>query len=94
VQPSEYTRAAYDAGREAVDAVRRVAASGRPTDRHNVRDAVQATRPQTLRGLIHSDADRDVPTETVRVFQIVRDPVFPLDDVPPQYKYHGFAPRI
>ena len=41
--PSDYSVTAYDAALVILDAVRRVAASGKPIDRHAVRDAIQAT---------------------------------------------------
>ena len=41
--PSDYSVTAYDAALVILDAVRRVAASGKLIDRHAVRDAIQAT---------------------------------------------------
>jgi branched-chain amino acid transport system substrate-binding protein len=92
-QPSDYTLTAYDAGLVVLDAIRRVALTGRPVDRHNVRDAIQTTRLQTLQGLIQFDANGDLLTKTVSVFQIVHDSAFPPNDVLHQYKYLGVAPQ-
>ena len=92
-QPSDYTLTSYDAALVVLDAIHRVAMSGRPVDRHNVRDAIQATRLKTLQGLIQFDANGDLLTKTVSVFQVVHDMRFPLNDVRHQYRYLGLVPQ-
>lgn len=91
-QPSDYSALAYDAGLVAVDAIRRVAASGEPIDRQNVQKAIQQTRIKTLQGEVAFDDNGDVENRIISVFQVGHDPKFPNDDVAHQFKYIGTAP--
>jgi branched-chain amino acid transport system substrate-binding protein len=91
-QPSDYTLTAYDAALVVLDAVRRVAASGQPVNRHTVRDAIQQTHLATLQGVIVFDVNGDLLSRTITIFQIVLDPTYPIDDVRHQYRYIGPAP--
>jgi branched-chain amino acid transport system substrate-binding protein len=92
-QPDDYSVTAYDAVLVILDAVRRAAQSGKPVDRHTVRDAIQATKLKTLQGTLAFDANGDLVTRIVSVFQIVHTPKYPDDDLAHQYRYIGTAPE-
>ena len=92
-QPSDYAIAAYDAALVIFDAVERVAKSGKPVDRHTVRDAIQATRLKTVQGTVQFDENGDLVTKTVAIFRITHDMKYPVVDVLHQYKYIGIAPE-
>lgn len=92
-QPNDYTLTAYDAGLVAIDAIKRVSASGKPVNRQNVRDAIQATHLVTLQGLVSFDEGGDLVNKTVSLYQIVHDTNYSEGDVVHQYKYIGVAPQ-
>jgi branched-chain amino acid transport system substrate-binding protein len=91
-QPDNYSITAYDAALVILDAVKRVAASGKDVTRDAVRDAIQQSHVKTLQGEISFDANGDVENRVISVFQITRNDKYPLDDVLHQYKYMGVAP--
>jgi branched-chain amino acid transport system substrate-binding protein len=91
-QPDNYSITAYDAALIILDAVKRVAASGKEVTREAVRDAIQQSHVKTLQGEITFDANGDIENRVVSVFQITRNDKYPLDDVLHQYKYVGVAP--
>lgn len=91
-QPSDYSITAYDAVLVVIDAVERVAQSGKPVDRANVRDAIAATKLKTLQGEVSFDPNGDLNQRVVAVFQAKHDPAFPVDDLVHQYRYVGVAP--
>jgi branched-chain amino acid transport system substrate-binding protein len=90
-QPSDYAITAYDAGEVIIDAIRRVANSGKAVNRDTVRDAIQATNLQTLQGQVSFDPNGDISSKVVSVFRIEHDPNYPSDDLLHQYKYVGAA---
>lgn len=92
-QPENYSITAYDAALVILDAIKRVAASGKEVNRANVRDAIQASHLKTLQGEVSFDDNGDITNRVVSVFQIKKDPKYPLDDVLHQYKYIGVAPQ-
>jgi branched-chain amino acid transport system substrate-binding protein len=92
-QPGDYSITAYDAALVILDAIKRVAATGKPITRSAVRDAIQATNLNTLQGRIQFDDNGDIKTRVVSVFQIVHDPKSPDDDILHQFKYIGVAPQ-
>ena len=92
-QPENYSITAYDAALVILDAIKRVAASGKPVDRNNVRDAIQESHLKTLQGEVSFDANGDITNRIVSVYQIVKDDKFPSDDMIHQYKYLGVAPQ-
>src|SRR6185312_16121564 len=49
-QPADYSITYYDATQVILDAIARVAASGKPVNRANVRDAIQSANLKTLQG--------------------------------------------
>jgi branched-chain amino acid transport system substrate-binding protein len=91
-QPDNYSITAYDAALVVLDAVKRVAASGKDVTRDAIRDAIQQSHVKTLQGEISFDANGDVENRVISVFQITRNDKYPLDDVLHQYKYLGVAP--
>ncbi|HEY2538340.1 MAG TPA: branched-chain amino acid ABC transporter substrate-binding protein [Stellaceae bacterium] len=91
-QPENYSITAYDAALVILDAVKRVAASGKDVTRDAVRDAIQQSHLKTLQGEVTFDANGDIENRIISVFQITRNDKYPLDDVLHQYKYMGVAP--
>ena len=92
-QPENYSITAYDGALVILDAIKRVAASGKSVNRANVRDAIQTGQVQTVQGLVSFDKNGDITNRIVSVFQIEEDKKFPPDDVLHQYKYIGVAPQ-
>ena len=92
-QPDDYSITAYDAALVILDAIKRVVQSGKPVNNHTVRDAIQTAHVRTLQGLVEFDANGDLKSRVVSVFQIVRNSKFPDDDIVHQYKYIGVAPQ-
>ncbi len=93
MQPDDYSITAYDAAQVIVDAVGRVAKSGKPVNHDTVRDAIQATKLNTLQGEVSFDANGDLVTKVISVFQVKHDPKYPADDMIHQFKYQGVAPE-
>jgi branched-chain amino acid transport system substrate-binding protein len=91
--PHDYSITAYDAAQVILDAVRRVATSGKPVNRDTVRDAIQTTNLNTLQGRIQFDENGDIKSRVVSVFQTVHDPKYKDDDIIHQYTYVGVAPQ-
>jgi branched-chain amino acid transport system substrate-binding protein len=91
-QPENYSITAYDAALVIIDAIERVAKSGKPVNRDSVRDAIQESQAKTLQGTVSFDKNGDIASRVVSVFQIHQDSNFPTDDVLHQYKYIGVAP--
>jgi branched-chain amino acid transport system substrate-binding protein len=93
-QPSDYSITAYDAAQVVIDAIERVAKSGKPVNRENVRDAIQATNLKTLQGTVSFDDNGDIKQRVVAVFQVKHDTAYAVDDLVHQYKYVGVAPAV
>ena len=89
----DYTITAYDATLVVIDAIRRVAATGKPVTRDLVRDAIQSSKVPTIQGVVSFDANGDLADRTVSVFQIKQDTTARPDDVSRQYHYIGVAPQ-
>jgi branched-chain amino acid transport system substrate-binding protein len=89
----DYTITSYDATLVVIDAIRRVAASGKPITRSAVRDAIQAAKVPTIQGIVQFDENGDLKDRTVSVFQIKQDTSARPDDVSRQYHYIGVAPQ-
>ncbi len=92
-QPSDYSAVAYDSGLVIVSALKRLAAAGKPLDRHNVRDAIEATKIKTLQGDVAFDSNGDVTNRIISVFKVAHDTQYPADDVSHQFRYIGLAPQ-
>ena len=58
-----------------------------------MRDAIEATRIDTLQGPISFDKNGDLASRVISVFQIKRDTTYPPDDMAHQFKYIGVAPQ-
>ena len=93
VQPDDYAITAYTGAQVILAAIESVAKSGKPVNRSNVRDAIQATKMDSLIGQVQFDANGDLVTKVVSIFQVKKDPAFPLDDLSNQNKYLGVAPE-
>jgi branched-chain amino acid transport system substrate-binding protein len=91
--PADYSITYYDAARVVLDAIERVAKSGKPVNRANVREAIQATDLDTIQGKVAFDANGDLKSKTVSIFQVQYDTKFPIGDVVHQFKYVGVAPE-
>ena len=90
--PEDYSITAYDAALVVLDAVKRVAESGKPVDRAAVRDAIQSAKVNTLQGEVSFDDNGDITNRIVSVFKITKDAAHPLDDPTYQFNYVGVAP--
>jgi branched-chain amino acid transport system substrate-binding protein len=93
-QPSDYSITAYDAVQVVIDAIERVAKSGKTVDRANVRDAIASTALKTLQGEVSFDDNGDLKQRVIAVFQVKHDTAHPVDDLVHQYKYVGVAPQV
>ena len=93
-QPADYSITYYDATQVIFDAIARVAKSGKPVNRANVRDAIQAADLDTLQGRISFDANGDMKSKVVSIFQVQYDTKAPIGDVVHQFKYVGVAPEV
>jgi branched-chain amino acid transport system substrate-binding protein len=93
VPPEDYSITAYDGSLVIIDAVKRVAASGKPVTRSAVRDAIQNAKVPTIQGTISFDENGDLADRTVSVFQVRQDKNAKPDDVSAQYKYIAIAPQ-
>jgi len=91
--PDDYAITSYDGALVVLDAIKRVAESGKPVTRSNVRDAMQATNLKTLQGVVSFDENGDITDRTVSVFQYKHNPKFPDDDIIHQQQYLGPAPQ-
>jgi branched-chain amino acid transport system substrate-binding protein len=92
--PDNYALTAYDGALVIIDAIKRVADAKKPVTRENVRDAIQATKLNTLQGEVSFDENGDIKQRVISVFQIKKDTAHPLNDTLYQYKYIGVAPAV
>jgi branched-chain amino acid transport system substrate-binding protein len=90
--PADYSITSYDAALVILAAIDAVAKSGAPVTRATVRDAIQAGKVDTLQGMLSFDANGDLTSHVVSVFQVQQNPGYPVDDVVHQFKYVGVAP--
>jgi branched-chain amino acid transport system substrate-binding protein len=91
--PDDYSITAYDGALVVLDAIKRVAASGKDVNRSNVRDAMQTTNLTTLQGVVSFDENGDIKDRTVSVFQYKKNDKFPEEDIIHQQHYLGAAPQ-
>jgi ABC-type branched-subunit amino acid transport system substrate-binding protein len=91
-QPADYSITYYDATQVVLDAISRVAQSGKPVNRASVRDAMQTTKLDLMQGQVSFDANGDLNSKTVSIFQVQYDAKYPMGDVVHQFKYVGIAP--
>jgi branched-chain amino acid transport system substrate-binding protein len=93
VPPEDYSITAYDGALVIIAAAKKLEAAGKPITRDAIRDAIQSDSVKTLQGEVAFDANGDLKSKVVSVFQIVKNPSEPLDDVDAQFKYIGVAPQ-
>ena len=92
-RPDDYTVTCYVGAEVIIEAVKRIAASGKDVTRAAVRDAIQGVKlTNTLLGPIEFDEYGDLKNKIVSVFKITKDAEKPLEDPDAQYKYVGVAP--
>ncbi len=89
--PSDYSITSYDAALVALAAIETVAKTGKPVTRDAVRDAIQAGTVDTLQGTLSYDANGDLASHIVSVFQVQHDTAYPDNDPVHQFKYIGVA---
>ena len=82
-EPTNYAITSYNAVLVIADAVGRTASANKPITRSNLRDAIQATKMSSIQGPIAFDANGDILTRTVSIYQW-RDG---------EIKYVGVAPE-
>lgn len=68
-EPTNYAITSYNAVLVIADAVERAAAGGKPLTRSGLRDAIQATKLGSIQGPIAFDANGDILTRTVSIYQ-------------------------
>ena len=84
-QPDDYTITTYDSAVVILDAVKRVAAGGKPVTRDAVRDAIASSKVQTLQGEVTFDEHGDLRNRVISVFQIKKTDKYPVEDMIHQY---------
>lgn len=92
IVPDDYTITAYDAATVIIAAVKKLVAEKKPVTRANIRSTLLTITVDTLQGPVAFDANGDIKSRVVSVFQIKRDPSKPVDDES-QYDYVGVAPQ-
>src|ERR1700676_3745822 len=85
----DYTITAYDAALVVIDAIKRVVATGGAPNRDTVRDAMQAAKVKTIQGELSFDANGDLLTKGVSVFQYHENKAAPADSLDAQAPYIG-----
>ncbi len=93
VAPDDYTITSYDAANVIVQAVKKLVEEKKPVTRDNIRATLLTITVDTLQGPVSFDANGDIKSRIVSVFQIKQDPSKPLSDSEAHYKYIGAAPQ-
>src|SRR5262249_32409466 len=68
-EPTNYAITSYNAVYVIADSVERAAKAGKPMTRSNLRDAIQAAKVSSIQGPIAFDANGDILTKTVSIYQ-------------------------
>jgi len=68
-EPTNYAITSYNAVLVIASAIERTAAAGKPINRSTVRDSIQATKLDSVQGPIAFDANGDILTRTVSIYQ-------------------------
>lgn len=92
VSAGDYSITGYDGAQVILAAIKGLVAASQDPTREAVRAAIATSSTDTLQGTIAFDANGDVNSKVVSVFQVRKDPASPLDDVATQFKYVGVAP--
>jgi branched-chain amino acid transport system substrate-binding protein len=93
IAPEDYSITAYDAALVVIDAIKKVAHSGKPVAREAVRDAIQTAKVNTIQGPVSFDQYGDLNDRTISIFQGKYNKDKPLDDIDGQTVYIGVAPQ-
>jgi branched-chain amino acid transport system substrate-binding protein len=91
--PDDYAVTGYDAAWVIVQAVKKLVAEKKPITRDNIRSTLLTITVDTLQGPVAFDANGDIKSRVVSVFQIREDKAKPLSDPNAQYAYIGSAPQ-
>lgn len=92
-QPDNYTITAHSGAEAIIEAARSLAAANKAVTRDALRDALQNVKVNTIMGTVEFDANGDIKSKVVSVYQIKKDDSKKLDDPSAQYKYVGVAPE-
>ena len=92
VSAGDYSITGYDGTQVILAAIKGLVAANQDVTRESVRAAIAASSTDTLQGPVAFDANGDVNSKVVSVFQVRKDDGAPLDDVASQFKYVGVAP--
>ena len=68
-EPTNYAITSYNAVYVIADSVERTAKAGKPVTRSNLRDAIQTAKVTSIQGPIAFDANGDILTKTVSIYQ-------------------------
>jgi branched-chain amino acid transport system substrate-binding protein len=68
-EPTNYAITSYNAVLVVADAIGRTASANKPLTRANLRDSIQATKMSSIQGPIAFDANGDILTRTVSIYQ-------------------------
>lgn len=90
--PADYSVTYYDAVQVILDAIRRVAASGKPVTRDAVRQAMLSTNLNLIQGHVSFNKYGDLGSTAVSIFQVQYTKAYPLNDLTHQFHYIGLAP--
>jgi branched-chain amino acid transport system substrate-binding protein len=82
-EPTNYAITAYNAVYVIADAAERTVKANKPLNRSNLRDAIQATKMNTIQGAIAYDENGDITNRTVSIYQWTDGKI----------KYVGVAPQ-
>ncbi len=91
--PDDYSITGYDAAWVIVQAVKKLVEEKKPITRDNIRSTLLTITVDTLQGPVAFDANGDIKSHVVSVFQVREDKAKPLDDPNAQYAYIGEAPQ-
>ncbi len=92
IVPDDYAITSYDAATVLVHAVKQLVAEKKPITRNNIRATLLTITVPTLQGPVSFDANGDIKSRVVSVFQIKRNPKKAVSDES-QYVYVGTAPQ-
>ena len=92
-QPDNYTITAHAGAEAIIEAARSLVAANKAVTREALRDALQSVKVNTIMGTVEFDANGDIKSKIVSVYQIKKDDTKKLDDPSAQYKYVGVAPE-
>jgi branched-chain amino acid transport system substrate-binding protein len=92
IGPEDYSVTAFDATQIILAAIKTLADAGKPVTRDTVRAAIEHSKTSTLQGDIQFDANGDLKTKIISIFQVKQDQTKPLDSMDAQLHYVGVAP--